>query len=428
MNRMKLFFLAIIAGLPSPATEVSAAVADLSNVPAVDQPHQRYLTLYAVEESKRPEASKVVSFWSNSLSVRKRIGQPVAVSPTLLRVDLRDFSWPSSAWEDLTKRDPYFRTEYLPPAEELQLRTATGSIGAILRADWFLAKTSIEPDYSKFLGLPDTLAELQKKFGVQVEQVEKLSLLTRGAVLNSIVALHNRQAERSPTLTGYFWQTRDVGTNAGEQAVLDNLFGVKQNAGEFIWSLPNGLQGYYLANAEGKQQQEVPSELATDTRTPYQRKIVVSARSCVGCHAEGIRPVVDVVSDQIQKGRIALKTYERSKQIALEELYLSGQPEKIAKDQKDYDEACKRVCGLSADKISTAFTNTVHDYDEGRIDKARAARELGVMPDKLPMILDRSAKAYPNQSGVLLSMLGGHSIAVDAWESVFKFAMLEAIR
>lgn len=408
---MHAILLAVLAALPSPRSESAAAAADVARLAAADRPFARYLTVYA---SPTPaDDVPVLRFWLNSLSLRKRIAAPVQLSPTLHRIDLRDLGDPravAEAWEDLAKLDPYFCSPWLG-VEASALSAATGSAGPILRVDWFVAKTSIEPQYSKFLGLGKTVAEVQQLLGVRAGDVERLSLNAGGAVLQSIVALHNRQLERYPALAGYWWESRDVNANVGQRNVLQQLEGITPDGGEYIFSLPNGLQGYYLSDGAGNQVATVPEEIAIDAVTAFQSKTVTNARSCVVCHDAGLRPFRDVVSRLIRESPAKVIDSDKLRAIRVEEFYLAKLQEQLAADQARYAAAVKAVNGLDPAANARDFEILVHGYFEGRVDAAVAARELGVA-DIRPI-------AAQSTDATIVAIAAGEAVARDAWEAAF---------
>ena len=391
----------------------------------VEAKNVRYFTLYNLPTDGRRREARTVSRWLiNSLSMRKRLASPKQISDTVYRVDLRDYGWSAEAWDELAKKHTY--TAGIEPESVNALAYYTGSYYPLVRLDFFAAKSIIEPDYSRFLGLPGTLKELFGVLGVQEDAVKKLSLNVGAAKLDSIVALHNRQLERYPTITGYFWLTRDAKSDVGDQAVLDNLFGIRADAGEFLFSLPNGLQAGYLADAQGKQQAVAPADIAIDSQTSFKDKQVFNYRSCIGCHEKGIISINDVVSGLIRGRKLAIDSYEKGKQIALEEFYLSPLGEAITADQVKYTLAVNQACGLTPQEASRQFLRLVYDYQEAKVDSIRAARELGVPIEQLPKVMDDAARAYPQQSLSLLSIPAGESISVDQWEQLFGFAAAAA--
>lgn len=413
---MIAILFAVIAA--SPASELRAATQDLvTQVAPQDRSFTRYLTTYSLLPAERAEARQIANFWINSLSTRRRLSPALPVTDTLLRIDLRDYAWSPDSWERMTLKSHYVRLGWVDPKDEVTFREYSKSAMALVRLDHFVSLTSLEPHYSDFLKLPGTLTELQRQFGVQEKDVKALSLNAGGAVLRSIVALHNRQLERYPTITGYFWLSRDSKTNSGKQAVLDNLFGITPDGGEFIWSLPNELQAYYLADGNGKQVNVVPADIAQDSVTTFADKQVRNARSCVVCHAGGINKFDDIVSSLIDQGKIELRSYDKDKTIAIEELYLSQIEQQIDDDNRRFVAAVEATSGLTPEVNAAAFQRLVYGFLERQVSPSQASLELGVEEEWLGEYL---AGSY---SGTLLAILAGHSVSRDAWESVFPEAI-----
>lgn len=412
VKQMLVALLAIVAA--SPATELQAALSDISTIPHAERQNIRYVSAY---NSDPVVTGRVLSFWSNHLSNSRRLIPVTQVGNTLFRLDIRNYQWPRDSWESLQKIEPYFRHPWTGEAETQQLWKETNSSGAIFRADWFLFHTSIEPFYSKFLGLPGTLAELKTKYRVDETGARQLSLQEGGAVLRSIVALNNRRLERLPTLTGYWWQSYDFDSSAAADNVVENLLDVKPDAGEFIWSLPNGMQGYYLANGQGKQVREAPANIAQDTQTPFRNKSVVNARGCVQCHSAGINQFRDIVREMLGSGNLDVRSYDYAKAQAVDDFYRGDLTRQQIQDDCDkFQSSVKSLCGVSSDQVAGEFTHLVHEYAEQPVTLAMAAKEIGCTEDQLSAAIKRT------YAGTLLVLGNGQGVARDAWEAAFPVA------
>jgi hypothetical protein len=417
----------------TPALEVKAAAADSKQQP--EPRYVRYVTAYSIPLEKRQDAVNVLRFQVNSLSVRSSMRRPVRVTDTLYRVDSRDYGWNLDAWEQMvaspdgkTRLEPYFVGSTLPQDAEYTLRERTYSYGAIVRLDWFVAVTSLEPNYSRFLGMGNKLADVEKQFFVQKDGIEKFGLARGGAVLESIVVLHNRQLERWPTIFGYWWQSRDVNNNRKKANVLENVFAIEHDAGEFIFSAPNGLQIYYLANAAGEQQQEVPPDIAIDSRTTLKDKRVRNSMSCVTCHVEGVNDFTDVISKLLPKHDKSGSSYGFAKreQQAFEEFYQSDLGKRIAQDNLQYAAAVLACNGLTTEANATAYSQLIGTYLEGRVTLDIALRELGKTKEQLLAVVGtyepgKVTVIDPHKLyiGTLNALLAEESVARDSWEEIF---------
>lgn len=416
--------LAMLLLAASPSSETRAAAADLLlSVAPADRPFVRYLSLYAIDADRRADAERAGRFWTNSLSRRAPLAPLRKRGASLLRLDVRDFDWPPEAWESLTALDPYFRQPWLDRSAEEYLRGETRSSGAILRLDWFLAQTSTEPMYSRFLGLPASRAELLRSLGIDGGS-ERDSERTRSAVvLRSIVARHNRRLDRTPLAGGYLWQTVDVRAHGPGRFALEALDGLNADAGEIFWSLPNGLQGYFLVDGRGEQVDAAPAEIARDPRSPLGDPVVRSPRSCVGCHAEGVRGFTNAVADLLDLGFRIESPEERASAAARARI---GQRLGVIvdADQRHYASAVRRVNGLDPRENAQRFERLLADYLETPIHRGRAARELGIDDEAMDRVLEQTTTSTLRLFASRDPRFAG--LPRDAWEALFAEAALLA--
>lgn len=422
LKRM-LIWCVLICGIPSPASELAAAAADCAAVAPIDRPFTRYLTTYAIDADARTRTA-ALSFWINSLSTARRAVRPVNVSPTLLRVDLRNYHWPAAAWESIAAVDPYLRHLQRSSVHN-QLAAMTGSAAPVLRADHFLRRSALQEHYREFLGLTKakTVADVQAAFRVRADDARALRLEIAGSTLSSRVALYNRRLIRTPTLAGYWWASDDHDTSSGRDSVLDFLTDSDADAHEFIWSLPNGLQAYAIANAAGVLLEVVPANIAQDFMTARQDKQIANPASCVGCHSSGINPFTDVVAGMIRGGVLSLKSADPAKTQAIDDLFLADLVGTIDADRELYRKAVDLAAGVDPETAAQAFDVVLDGYLDRKVDQAAAARELGIEPDDLP----RAAVKYGDgraPNGTLAAILAGQAVARDAWAQAFEAAAL----
>jgi hypothetical protein len=140
--------------------------------------------------------------------------------------------------------------------------------------------------------------------------IEKF-LAKRAGFQNSGVSKHNRLIERHTIPTGYFWTSYDFKGDRPEQSLFvhplgpdgDNAF--KYDGGETIFSLPNGLQAYYLNTAKGVRLDKGPTEIVLDDS--QLDRAVTNGISCFGCHNQGIRQATDDIRNHVLNDRIFSK-------------------------------------------------------------------------------------------------------------------------
>lgn len=474
-----------------PARTFAAALYDVTHrVPAARRRTTRYLSLEAVPEAERPRFMGYLTRTLNSLSWLTPIEEPVAVPGGLLvRVDLTALLWDCESrgkriaglnklgvkfanqnelidiWELFAKDDPYYvvtqnrydvyhrvysERGWVDPGVEAALRNLTYSCQAVLRADWLLAKLWVEKDfgggyYSQTLLLPATEAELYKVLAVDDKRVDLEIQLRRGAaVLDSdAVARFNRELQLIPGAFGevpFVWRTFDFkDENSDAKDVMKTFAGrVKHDGREIIFSLPNGLHGFYLSDGKGKQAAVVPQDIALDRRPDpgIRERNVANGYKCVECHSPhlGIWPFDDAVSRNALRKGVGLvdRTYgkghgDAGKRQEVEEYYLSGLDRQVKNQQESYAAKVARCYGAdpkSGPETTAVVTldaltvvRYVDAYTWDLVDLNQAAREVGLDPEDARALF---RKSYTSEGALLAA---GESVRRGSWERAFPKVM-----
>ncbi|OWY61666.1 hypothetical protein B7486_62580, partial [cyanobacterium TDX16] len=303
----------------------------------------------------------------------------------------------------------------------------------VLRADWWLAKASFgRPDgfkglYDELMFLPAREADLYKMLGADERYAERHRLAVGGARASgtSIVALHNRELEMIPIQSGkdhFLWRTRDVVNDLGGRSIRRNFAGSLEYDGrEIIWSLPNGLHAYYLANGRGERAEEVPATIAQDKQDPYDGR-VVSPYKCLRCHGRtGIRGFRDAVGELALSPDVGLAAISKDParvselKVKAEDYYFGEAREsETAAQQAAYRDAVKRLTGRDAGTSSANYLRFVNAYVWGGVDRGAASREFGVSEAGLTAHL--KASGHPE----LLAIAAGQRASREAFEQAFK--------
>lgn len=465
----------VIVGQPGPAEVHAAALGDLvTKVPPERQRDVRYVSLHAAPAGRdRDTLYSALRFGLNSTSFRSTLAQPPRVySGTLVRLSLSALGWDVASrlarierlkgqgvdvstfrpdlWEEITRGEPYFLASqqyqdqyirgWVDPEVDRQLRIKTYSSKAIVRADWLIPRLLREAAdngvYSQALLLPPKESDLYRALGIDQRLVDTdPTLRSGGAVLDSVVALHNRELQLIPSLYGwdekFLWRTFDFAVDAtGDKSVIDTLAGkAKHDGREIISTLPNGLHFYYLSNGAGAQVNVVPQTIAIDQRSGAFEKLkdrsVTNSYKCVSCHgpANGIQPFDDVVGHAILDPKIGLVaiTYPHNRVADLsseiEDYYLVGTPIKIQRQNASYADRVKATNGLNPGENALAVNEAVEGYVFGLVTPDQAAQEMGQTIEAARVMWRTSG----NSHAVLLS--GGISIRRAAWESAFVDVM-----
>jgi hypothetical protein len=230
----------------------------------------------------------------NSLSLKPTIVplRPVDQQKTLFRVKLSEYGWDAETW-NLLKRDKYATQN---------LQTLPGG-AAVAKGDWFVFAGSRPEIYDLVLQLPQLEQFLETRLKIDRRRDKPVYL----GVNSSVVARAGRLLERIPIDIGgkpggYYWRSYDfLFSNKAERFLKDQFIPDFVNgrsttrliAGEFIFSLPNGLQAYMLSGFGRQHRYDADSRVAHDTRRKDQ--LVINGESCFACHGNGLNKRIDEV-------------------------------------------------------------------------------------------------------------------------------------
>jgi hypothetical protein len=257
----------------------------------------------------------------------------------------------------------------------------TQSESPIVRADWFITYATLAPAYYNFLNLGNKLEDFQKLVFTDLKLAEKARSQDRAVIVMSGISRNNRRLRRSPTFTGgYYWETFDVLNSIKGNKALVNLLDNRQDASEYIGTLPNGLQAYFLANAEGVRQDEAPSNIVVDN-TAVDR-VVRSARSCIVCHSEGIKTFEDEVRAlskwNPKYDSIQLLITKEQDAYDVKDFFGSDLERQITKDMQIYQDAVALTNGMRSQDMAKSYGLIYDRYLEYTLNKEDIAREFAL--------------------------------------------------
>ncbi|WVT74688.1 c-type cytochrome [Sinorhizobium chiapasense] len=317
---------------------VEAALKDIGTVSERDRPFMRYFS-YRDQYNGMMGCEDDQTFMKrmdvlaggfkkllNSLSYGPNLVLPAEVDGTnglLVRIDLRELQWEAADYDFLIKRYFYGTDPQSDPSlAALSRETATQL--PIMRIDWFMSNGARPEIYNRLMRLPTQISELEASFKIDVAgNIRRRDVLRAGfADGSSGVSDHNRMLERHDMpFGGYYWKSYDFGGDVGKQVLKRFPHGPKELAplgaglvpfehdgGEMIFSLPNGLQGYYLSTAAGKQLDVGPTTIVSFRKRPIGKGVeIINARSCVDCHADGILSKRDQLREHIETSTLFSK-------------------------------------------------------------------------------------------------------------------------
>lgn len=460
------------APMPQPAgpigfdAVVGAALTDARSLPAGLSASTRYLDARHLPPAERRELYAVIAYHVNGLSREAKRVAPRKVTEWLWAVQLDDYRWSAAVWEDLRRVNHYFAIKvqtpagavapvkktrpkkvgtysdgrpyyegteeytepgaaaakedfvaapWLPLREMTALTALTGSVTPIVRADEFLFQTGAQAErkghgYYDWLGLTKR-ADAEKLAALDRKKAEELYRELAAIVPVSGVTPQNRQVFRYATLSGAWWESHDTFTSADKQNAVANLLDdYRHDAEEIVFTLPNGLPGYYLSDAKGGQQDTAPDTIASDHRSTNNDRRVHVGYSCIACHQDaGLKPVRDYArrlynpETGVSLATVALDPVKARR---LESVYLGPLAKAYARDVGDYADAIDEVCGLKPAALAKGYERRWSAYIDAPVTLDMAAAECGVSADRLRAAL----RTHARTKGVIDPVLVGYLI------------------
>lgn len=414
---------------------------------SADRPYLRYFTFAnltnnaAVEDDDLRLAKAALSKAVNSLSRGPQIKRPTPVDKdeTVFVVDLRHYEWHTHRlWDAVLKEYPYgldFKGSDDPALLTLQKNLDGLTKGELMyiRADWFVATATRPPLYYTLLQLPRTAHELRASLRVDVAANFRADTLKRAGFQTSGVSGQNRLVERHDSPVGaYYWESYDFKPRKAKASIVRFPLGPEftgnefarqafaHDGGEMIFGLPNGLQGYYLADGKGTRIDAGPIEVVSDVLKTAGTPAIVNGTSCMHCHKHGTIGFADTIRDGNGVFGDAREKVRR--------LY----PEKKEMDELLKADAERFVAALDKTvgpflKVEEDKDRPVRDFAEPVGDRTRAylltdvtltmaAYELGIdKPETLAGMIRGNQKL--KEIG-LLPLASGKVLKRDDWEAL----------
>ena len=410
----------------TPSEVLNTIETHLTSLSAFDRAFARYFTmthLYNAGESPQilAEYRKALSKLVNSLSWGTTVinPEPIDSQGTIFYIDLRHYEWDrNDAWTEIETVYPYHISFDAPTQTALkeqleQLRRQIQSDIPSVHADWFIATASLPPLYHDLLSLPSTDRELETRLEVDVGhnlQNAPGVRVWRAGTNNSRVSTNNRVLERHLSRYGAYWKSYDFAGSVGTQNIFTHPLSFTHDGGEVIFNLPNGLQGYYIANASGFRLDAAPISIVSNPAASD--PTVRTGLSCFGCHIEGIntfkdqvRPVIDSTPNPTYDKAQALRLYvEQSRMDAL-----------VSEDMEKYKEALEATGGAFSD---IEPISRFHEAFQGDVDAAYAAAVVGLETE---VFLEKIRENVGLQNaGLLVLDSASGSVKRDVWTSSFR--------
>ena len=416
----------------SPAEVLTTIENHLMSLPSFDRSFARYFTmthLYNAGESAGilQEYRKALFKLVNSLSWGVEVNNPIPIDSqgTIFYIDLRHYEWDvNDGWGQIEAAYPYHIRFEAPTQTTLkeQLGRLQGEMNSNIpsvHADWFIATASLPPLYHDLLSLPLTDRELETRLEVDVFRNLQNApgvRVWRAGTNDSGVSANNRVLERHLSRYGAYWKSYDFAGNVGTQNIVTHPLNFTHDGGEVIFNLPNGLQGYYIANASGFRLDAAPTDIVSNPASSDPK--VRTGLSCFGCHIEGMNTFEDQVRPVIES--TTNPTYDKAQALRLY-VEKSEMDARVQEDIDTYRQALEATGGAFDDIEPIA---RFHEAYQGPVDAGYAAAVVGLETE---VFLEKIRENVGLQNaGLLVLDSPNGSMKRDAWRSNFT-AIISAL-
>jgi serine/threonine-protein kinase len=311
---------------------------DLASQDAADQPFTRYLTItYSANAGQCGRALQRQRYalfkGINSVSTATTVAQPQAINQdeTIYRIDIRDYNWDrdidleddgvvefADAWEAIiaNPETAAYSVEYAGDQAD-DLKADAGTLVPFLPVNVFIQATEFGNLYYSLIGGRANLFDFELDvLNIDTQAEIDDDNLMRAGFENSGVSKQERVLNRfdSGVAAGLsYWISFDFdGGNGGDgangfeqgvanESIFDDPLDFAFAGGEAIFSLPNGMQAYYVAAADGTRLAQAPIGVVID---PAQNNgLVTNGASCHSCHNAGMITFTDTVKQYVIENR-----------------------------------------------------------------------------------------------------------------------------
>lgn len=393
---------------------LSAILQDLDqNVPPGQRAATRYLTLHIMKnagssqddlEVLRLALDKVANSLSRSPVITRSV--PIDEGRLIYRLSLEEIGVPTEVFER-TILDFYpFGQSFIETAGDplarqnaemhAVLADAMRTPVYLLRADWFVATAVLPAPYARFMQFAANRTALDERLGVDILTNVQASKVVRSGFRNSGVSSSNRVIERHTQANGLaYWISYDFTSSDAERSIFANPLGPVlaaapepksfiHDGGEIIFQLPNGLFGFYLADAAGKAIDKGPTNIVSHAEAPPQfASAIVNGVSCFDCHAIGLIDKKDEIRSFVQANLADFTPQQLARVI---QLYVKQAhfTRSIDRDNDVYRAALEE---LQIDETKPEPINLVYRIYNRSLSRAQAAAELGIPPATMDELL-----------------------------------------
>ena len=265
------------------------------------------------------EFTKAIDKSLNSLSDQRQIelSKGTGLTGCARSFDLRDYGMTRQNWEFFVAElhRTFGKTFESFTTRGILIKQLTQSVQASIPASIFMSIAHNQPVYSNMLGLPATESELEAFLDVDLQDnfdTEDRNTHLFGVTQSPISITKPRLGLATESGDGFYYKTYDIligsvgqnTTNPFESPFPVQARSVRtlaHDGSESIFSLPNGLIGFYLSNGLGNQVDFAPLDLVTDPVAAGRGlNPTITYLSCLECHKQAIIPVDDEIAKKVE--------------------------------------------------------------------------------------------------------------------------------
>jgi hypothetical protein len=297
------------------------------------------------------------------------------------------------AWEAIVSGIGAFAVPFTGEQADSLVQEAKTAV-PFIPVNAFIQATEFGDLYFSLIGGKANLFTFEKEV-LKIDTVAEAAddNVLRGGFSNSGVSKQERVLNRFDQGTAgglAYWVSFDFdggsGTNANgvlvrdlaNESIYQNPIAFKFTGGEAIFNLPNGMQGYYVANAKGDRLAEAPVGIVID---PAQNNgKVTNGASCHSCHNAGMITFTDTVRQFVIENKTIFDnaTYEHvMNEYPTQAVFNAAMDRDSAKHVNAVVEA--GIPKGTPDAVSRMYL----DFQLGNVTATVAAGELQVTKDEL---------------------------------------------
>jgi len=337
----------------------------------------------------------------NALSNQTTVEQPRPVDPdqTIYAIDLEDYGWDepttviidgiatdfNDKWDAIVANNQ-FAVE-LEGDDADDAKADSGTAVPVMFADTLLDTAAIGNVYYALVDVDVNqtlddfiLNDLQIDVVANLEDEDQI----RAGTTKSRISRQDRVLQRDEinVRQGVLWQSFDFADDQNE-SIFDDPFGFAEGGTEAIFTLPNGLFGFIIADADGVIKED--SDILLDTSQNNFRAVTMV--SCSNCHAQGLIAVEDEVRE-IALANALVSNLSRDEVEQLEAVYPPAAEfaRTVEADSTQFYKNALSQAGVPVSGVD-AISNVFLRFDQD-VTLATAAGDLGLTPDTLDNNLD----------------------------------------